>query len=229
MSASATSIREVLCALPTAPCVMGSAFEGRRFGVFVTRVATVADEPPCVAVALRKGQRLATYIRDSHSFSLSILAPSQRLLIKKFRESHLSEADPFDTVEARTLTTGAPVLLRALAGIDCDVMRHFDLEADHEMYVGQVVDVAVLNAAGLRGADAASAAGATIDAEGSALEVVVNRTGNGHAHVAHVTTPHPEGGVNGNGRVNTNGNGNGKHPAKRPKQSPALDPRNQHQ
>lgn len=222
MGASVSAIREVLCALPTAPCVMGSAFEGRRFGVFVTRVVTVADDPPCVAVSLHKGQRLATYIRDSRSFALSILAPSQRLLIKKFRESHLSDADPFDTVETRTLSTGAPVLLRAVAGIDCEVMRHFDLEADHEMYVGQVVDVAVLNAPAPRAESPVtilpgSTEIARVATPGDAVVNGVHPSGNGAHAAGHAS------GLNG-----ARANGNGKVAPKRSqRQSPALDPRNQ--
>ena len=51
--------------------------------------------------------------------------------------------DPFDAIPHRTLSTGAPVLNDSSAAIDCEVVRHFDLEADHELYVGQVLAVRV--------------------------------------------------------------------------------------
>lgn len=35
--------------------------------------------------------------------------------------------------------TGSPVLLRSIVAFDCEVVRHFDLEADHELFVGQVL------------------------------------------------------------------------------------------
>lgn len=155
-------LRRVMAALPSSLFAMSSMSEGRRGALLVERVMWCADEPPSIAVAVPKGHRLATLIRDSHSFALSLLAPTQRLIIKRIRECASSEraavagaqtaeafagggvgldADPFDTLAHVTLTTGAPVLAQAVAGLDCDVMRHFDLEADHEMYVGLVVGV----------------------------------------------------------------------------------------
>lgn len=123
--------------MPTVPAVMTSAFEAKRGGILVHRVMVCAEEPLCIAVAVPKGHRVATLIRDSHGFCLNLVDPKQRLLIKKFE--HGAEPDTFELLEHRVLATGSPCLTRALACLDCDVMRHFDLEADHEMYVGQVM------------------------------------------------------------------------------------------
>lgn len=155
-------LRRIIAAMPSALFAMASMSDGRRGALLVDRVMWCADEPPSIAVAVPKGHRLATLIRDSHSFALSLLAPTQRLIIKRIRECATTEragvagaqtaeafagcgvgldADPFDTLAHVSLTTGAPILANAVAGLDCDVMRHFDLEADHEMYVGLVVGV----------------------------------------------------------------------------------------
>jgi flavin reductase (DIM6/NTAB) family NADH-FMN oxidoreductase RutF len=51
--------------------------------------------------------------------------------------------DPFDSLEVETMWTGAPLLKRCRAAFDCEVVRHFDLEADHELYVGQIVGACI--------------------------------------------------------------------------------------
>lgn len=117
--------------------VMGAAFEHKRGGVLVHRVMKCADEPLCIAVAVPKGHRLATLIRDSHAFSISLLEHASKLALKKFASEE--EGDPYDTFPVRTLATGSPILVNCIGAFDCEVMRHFDLEADHEMYVGQVI------------------------------------------------------------------------------------------
>jgi flavin reductase (DIM6/NTAB) family NADH-FMN oxidoreductase RutF len=134
-------IQRALAQLPTAAFVMTACHETKRNGMIVTRVMKAADEPACVCVAVPSGQRLATLIRDSHAFGLCMIDPSSRLMHKKFGSEET--ADPFDMLEVRTLVTGSPLLLRSTLLLDCEVLRHLDLEADHEIYVGQVLSVVV--------------------------------------------------------------------------------------
>lgn len=47
--------------------------------------------------------------------------------------------DVLDALETFTLDTGAPCLSRARACFDCEVVRHVDLEADHELFAGRVL------------------------------------------------------------------------------------------
>ncbi len=131
--------------LPSMACVLTSAFEQRRGGVFVRRAMQCADEPVSIAVAVPTGHRIATLIRDSHTFALVLLDRSNRLLMRKF--DGRDEGDPFDTLEIMRLVSTAPIPVRALAAIDCEVVRHYDLEADHEIYIGQVLAVRALNLA----------------------------------------------------------------------------------
>lgn len=144
MNGSASpEFERVLGLLPTMHCVLTSAFEQRRGGVLVRRAMQCADEPVCIAVAVPTGHRIATLIRDSHTFALCLLDRSNRLLLRKF--DGREEGDPFDTIETLRLVSTAPIPVRALAAIDCEVVRHYDLEADHEIYIGQVLAVKALN------------------------------------------------------------------------------------
>lgn len=144
--AALPDILRALDLLPAATCIMTAAFETRRTGILVSRVMKCSDEPACVAVAVPTGRKLAMYIRDSHSFAINLVDRSQRLLMRKFGDDDsipgaaaITAGDPFDLLEVRTLVTGSPVLARAIVSLDCEVVRHYDLEADHEIYVGLVL------------------------------------------------------------------------------------------
>ena len=139
--AALPDILRALSLLPTTACVMTAAHETKRNGLLVSRVMKAADEPACVCVAVPAGQRLATLIRDSHAFALCAVDPNSRLMQKKFGPEET--ADPFDMLEIRTLVTGSPILARSPLALDCEVLRHLDLEADHEIYVGQVLSAIV--------------------------------------------------------------------------------------
>ncbi|MCA9299278.1 MAG: flavin reductase, partial [Phycisphaerales bacterium] len=109
--------------------------------VMVHSVQPCAIEPLLVSVSVRKGHSIEPLIRDSHAFALCALHPDDKLIPRKFAEHEAPDhpGDPFDSLPTRILQTGSPVLERATVALDCEVVRHFDLEADHELYVGHVV------------------------------------------------------------------------------------------
>ena len=134
-------LAEALAQLPTATYVLTSAHDGDRAGVLVEWVAPAANEPLLVSVSVLKGHSIEPLIRDSHAFALCRIDPGDRLMLKKFAVHSAPDerSDPFDSMSVRTLATGSPVIDRSGVALDCEVVRHFDLEADHELYIGHVV------------------------------------------------------------------------------------------
>ena len=125
--------------LPRGGFVMTSRFEQKRAGQFVGSVQPCAEEPMLVCIAARKGHPIEPLIRDSHVFAVCQVDPEDKLLQRKFNGSSREAGDPFDSLEVERLVTGAPILKRSLVALDCQVIRHLDVEADHELYIGQVV------------------------------------------------------------------------------------------
>jgi len=127
--------------LPRGTFVMTAAYDSRRGGVVVHWVESCAEEPRLVSVAARKGHPIDPLIRDSHAFGICMVDPEDKLLLRKFspRRAPDDRADQFLSFQVERLVTGSPILKRSLMALDCEVVRHVDLEADHELFVGQVV------------------------------------------------------------------------------------------
>lgn len=134
-------VRDALRCLPGACYVLTAAYEGKRAGVLVYWVQACAGDPPLISVSVRKGHRIEPLIRDSHSFAVCRVDPEDKLVMRKFgAPAHRDDTgDAFDSIGYETLATGSPVVRRCIAALDCEVLRHIDLEADHELYVGHVV------------------------------------------------------------------------------------------
>lgn len=138
-----------LALIPGTTCLMTSAFEGDRAGVLVQGILVASQEPPMVVVACRKGHAIDPIIRDARCFALGLVDPGDRLIHKRFRFADTAVSprvdpdvtDPFDPFPDMHMVTGSPILDRCAVWFDCQVARHFDLESEHELFVGQVLAV----------------------------------------------------------------------------------------
>jgi flavin reductase (DIM6/NTAB) family NADH-FMN oxidoreductase RutF len=139
-----TDVQRAMADLTRGLYVLTSCFEGKRAGVVVRSVQPCADEPPLVAVAVKTGHWIEPLIRDSHVFAICRVSAAEKLMLRKFSETaRPRDGDPFDCVRSERLVTGAPVIAASPLALDCEVIRHFDLEADHELFIGHVLAVRV--------------------------------------------------------------------------------------
>lgn len=128
-----------LAQIPSTLYVM-TASRGRASGaVLASWVQQVSYEPPLVSVAIPRGRGIAPLIRDSRSFALCKVHPDDTLLPRRIRMMDDRDWTALDTIPWEKLATGSPCIKRAQAVLDCQVLRHLDVEADHELYIGQVV------------------------------------------------------------------------------------------
>lgn len=137
-------------ALSLVPCglyVMTSSFDGSRAGILVSWVQRFASEPPLVGVAVRKGRPIEPIIRDSRAFALSQINCDDKFIMRKLADSDEHSGAVLDAVACETLRTGSPCLTRAVSAIDCEVARHLDIDADHELYIGHIVGARIYDEA----------------------------------------------------------------------------------
>lgn len=139
-----------LLRLPSPRAVMTASFGDKKGAAVVCGLMHCGSDPTMLCVGLRKGHQLATLIRDSRCFAVCVLDERSRVLLRRFERPDLVHADPFDAVPTRVVKTGSPILSSASCAFDCEVVRHFDLEHEVELYVGQVLASVVCERASLR-------------------------------------------------------------------------------
>lgn len=143
MSDRTAIIRDALRQIPCGLFVMTSAFEASRYGLLARWVQPCSDEPPMVMVSIPIGTPIESIIRDARTFALCQIGDQDRLLRRRFVSLPDRDEDPFVTLPHRIGVTGSPVLDRAVAWLECELVRHVDLEADHRLFVGLVLSAAV--------------------------------------------------------------------------------------
>jgi len=145
---SAVEDNDLINAFDQIPCglfLLTSAYEGFRSCVLARWVQQCSLNPPLVMVALPKGSPVEPLIRDSHCFALCQIPDRDRFLARKFSIMPERSEDPFDTLATSCAPSGSPVVQRALSYLDCEVVRHVELESDCRLYVGEVRHGAMLN------------------------------------------------------------------------------------
>ena len=132
------SISAALDLIPKGEFLLTAAGGGRTNGVLVEFVGQCANNPPMVVVSTVKGQVLSPLIRDSRRFVLSIVTDANRSLARRFVRTSVEVEDPFLGLPIDYTPTGIPVLTRTEAWFECELVRHLDIDADCELYVGIV-------------------------------------------------------------------------------------------
>ena len=140
----------VLGRMPRGRYLLTASHGGTRHGLLVDRVQHCADDPPTISISVRKGHVLSPLIRDAARFGLSELAPQDRILTRLFgRPAELIDDDPFLGHDLVSLEESheVPIPRCAASWVSCELLRHLDIESDHELYIGRVVAAGMLPAA----------------------------------------------------------------------------------
>jgi flavin reductase (DIM6/NTAB) family NADH-FMN oxidoreductase RutF len=138
--------RRVMWTMPYGLYVLGSTDgAGRRNGMTINWVTQVSFDPKLVGVGVERSALTHELVEAGGCFSLCVIAREDRAIVRKFTKP--VEVDP----EARTLNgfdylervTGAPILSRSVAFLDCRVTDRL-AAGQHTFFVGEVVDAGFL-------------------------------------------------------------------------------------
>jgi flavin reductase (DIM6/NTAB) family NADH-FMN oxidoreductase RutF len=136
-------VAPVLARIPAGSFVLTSAFADLRAGVTVKWVQQCSTTPPMVMVAVQKGHVLSPLIRDSRSFCVCQLDPTDQSTTRAF-DLRTPGIDPFIGSSVDRTASGCPVPARAVGYLDCELARHVDIDGDCEIYVGVIHHAATL-------------------------------------------------------------------------------------
>ncbi len=128
--------RSVMGHFPTGVTVVtGLDAAGEPHGFTIGSFTSVSLEPPMVGFLPQIGSTTWASIAESGSFCVNVLSDQQSDLCWKFAKS--SGESPFDGVSWHGAPSGAPILDRAVAWIDCSVEHVYDM-GDHHFVLGNV-------------------------------------------------------------------------------------------
>lgn len=115
----------------------------RRHGMTASAFCSVSAEPPQVLVCVNRESSTRALIRESSTFSVSILAQGQADLLELFADKDRQEVR-FEGLDCSLGATGCPRIPGALAHLDCSVAQVLE-SGTHDIYIGLVEAAAIEN------------------------------------------------------------------------------------
>ena len=112
-------------------------------GMTVTSVSSLSVDPPALIVSINREASSWPLVKRYGFFGVSILTSDQIDIAERFTgKGGLKSADRFAGARWTTRASGVPLLVGALASIDCEVEDIVERHS-HAIVIGRVLDVAV--------------------------------------------------------------------------------------
>ena len=117
-------------------------------GMTVTSVSSLAVDPPSLIVSLNRESSSWPLVKRYGFFGVNILTSDQIDIAERFTgKGGLKGAARFDGAEWTTRASGVPLLVGALAAIDCEVEDVVERHS-HAIVIGRVLDLQVSSRTG---------------------------------------------------------------------------------
>ena len=112
-------------------------------GMTVTSVSSLSVDPPALIVSINREASSWPLVKRYGFFGVNILTSDQIEIAERFTgKGGLKGAARFAGADWTTRTSGVPLLVGALAAIDCEVEDVVERHS-HAIVIGRVLDVAV--------------------------------------------------------------------------------------
>ena len=138
MSPTSTDFRAVIGQFATGVTVVTTLDGDRPQGITVNALASVSLDPALVMIALDRKRFIVPMIDASGRYAVNILAEDQQWLSDCFAGANVNpDRDAFCGAAWRPGETGLPILVGAIAALECRVQDRFEA-GDHYLYLGRV-------------------------------------------------------------------------------------------
>jgi flavin reductase (DIM6/NTAB) family NADH-FMN oxidoreductase RutF len=119
--------------------------DGQVAAATVNWVTQASFEPPLVVVGVKADSSAHAIIKQSRTFALNVLGKGQQSLAFTFFKPTTRDGDTLSGEPFRRGKTGAPLLERTAAFVDCQLVEAVE-RGDHTIMIGEVVDAGVMQA-----------------------------------------------------------------------------------
>ena len=114
-----------------------------RSGMTVTSVSSLSVDPPTLIVSINRGSSSWPLLKRHGVFGVNILTADQLDIAERFTgKDGLKGADRFAGAEWITRASGVPLLVGALAAVDCEVEEIVERHS-HAIVIGRVLDMQI--------------------------------------------------------------------------------------
>lgn len=135
---SAELLRLAMQKVAAAIVIVTTSGRDRDFGqtLTATSMALASTEPTQVMISLNAKALLLQKIREAGCFSLNYAADDQHEIVRDFLDPAQPQAEAFANPRHwRRLESGAPILIEAVAAIDCELTHESD-QGNHVVLTG---------------------------------------------------------------------------------------------
>src|SRR5437762_8678417 len=132
------TFRRVVGRFATGVVVVTTRADEGLHGLTANAFCSVSLDPLLVLVCVDKLARGHERLEQAGAFAISVLSDGQEFLAERFAGRAPLVNARFDGVGYRQAATGAPILERSCAWLDCRLWATYD-GGDHSIFVGRIV------------------------------------------------------------------------------------------
>lgn len=127
--------RHVMGRFATGVTLLTTRFDEGTLGMTANAVMSLSLEPPLIVVSVDKKNAMHECLIQGKCFALNMLRADQEAISRRFA---VSGPKDFAGINLTTAETGAPILIDAIAFVDCKLVETLPA-GDHTMFVGEPV------------------------------------------------------------------------------------------
>jgi flavin reductase (DIM6/NTAB) family NADH-FMN oxidoreductase RutF len=135
MAFDAMEQRRIMGHFATGVTVVTTHHNGELHGMTANAVTSLSLDPPLVLVAVDLRSQMLEHLKQGKCFAMNVLRGDQEALSSRFAAPGPKD---FSELKIKTAETGAPILVDALAFVDCrlsEILRG----GDHDIFIGEIV------------------------------------------------------------------------------------------
>jgi len=133
------TIGKALGRIPSGLFILTAAHQNQSTAMLASWVQQTSFKPPTVAVAISSDRAIVPLIRGAQKFALSIIPENDTTLMKRYARGMKPDEDPFAGMRTIQTPAGLVAFADALAWLDCRLLSVFEFNADHDLYVAEVI------------------------------------------------------------------------------------------
>jgi len=141
LSPNTEQFRKVMSRFATGVAIVTTRAGKNIHGMTCNAFCSISISPISILVSLTKETRTEKMIKVGRIFAVNVLSETQTWLSDRFAGRHPKfETNRFKGVEWSIAATGAPILHKSQAFLDCSLIKEVDCDT-HTLFLGSVVAI----------------------------------------------------------------------------------------